>query len=378
MDTEAPPIPPPGFLTATLDKVESEVVRQMQAEQDADGPPIQRARMSNLVIYCDEPALITSILTEVPAISAAHPARVILLDVRDKRLPGGVEASVDLRTRYVHGGRQEVGSEQIYLAAGGPDASKLPSAVRGLLIGDLPTNLWWASHVPPPLAGPVLFDLAENAQQVIYDSLGWKDPHRGVSATAPWLERCERDGSDGHWRVASDLNWRRLKYWRRLISQGLDPNSAPGALQSVSEVLIEHGPHAVTQAWQLAAWLASRLGWQVQARHVELGVEITWNLVAPWGLVKLRLQRLADGPPIIQRVRIACEVCGAHGAYNLVAEGQTRLSVVPEGTDAATRTIAAKPVPLAELVGRQLTDRERDPVFNDAMTIAQSLAKGVN
>ena len=377
MDVQALEIPPPGFLTASLDKVESEIARQMTAEQDPDGPPIQRARMSNLVIYCDEPAIATSVLAEVPAIAAVHPARVILIDGRPQRLPDRLTAAVDLRTRYVHGGRQEVGSEQIYLAAGGDDVTRIPSVVRGLLIGDLPTNLWWASHVPPPLAGPLLFDLAESAQQVIYDSLGWREPHRGVSATSNWLAHCERDGSDGHWRVASDLNWRRLKLWRRLISQTLDPATAEGAIDSISEISIEHGPHAVTQAWQLAAWLASRLGWRVQARQVRLGVEISWNFIAPWGLVKLRIQRLPEGPSIIHRVRIACDRCGENGAYNLVNQDETRLSVVPEGTDAATRTIAARPVPLAELVGRQLTDRERDPVFNDVMSIAQSLAQGV-
>ena len=55
---------------------------------------------------------------------------------------------------------------------------RLPFAVRALVIGDLPTNLWWASNQPPPLAGSLLYELAENAQQIIYDSLGWPDPAR--------------------------------------------------------------------------------------------------------------------------------------------------------------------------------------------------------
>ena len=44
--------------------------------------------------------------------------------------------------------------------------------------------------------------------------------------------------------MASDLNWRRLKYWRRLLLQALEPASAPGAAETVSEVLVEHGPAA--------------------------------------------------------------------------------------------------------------------------------------
>ena len=42
---------------------------------------------------------------------------------------------------------------------------------------------------------------------------------RGVAATASWLDRIERMGAGGRWRVASDLNWRRLKYWRRLLTR---------------------------------------------------------------------------------------------------------------------------------------------------------------
>ncbi len=98
--------------------------------------------------------------------------------------------------------------------------------MRRFLIGDLPINLWWSSTVPPPMAGPILFDLAEYAQQIIYDSIGWLDPPRGVAATGVWLEQVERQDA-GRWRVASDLNWRRLKYWRRLIDAGVGRGVRP-------------------------------------------------------------------------------------------------------------------------------------------------------
>ena len=88
------------------------------------------------------------------------------------------------------------------LHAAGAAVERLPFAVRALLIGDLPTNLWWASPQPPPLAGPLLYDLAEHAQQIIYDSLGWPDPVRGVAATASWLDQIERRSraAAGGWR----------------------------------------------------------------------------------------------------------------------------------------------------------------------------------
>src|SRR5207253_5651598 len=126
-----------------------------------------------------------------------------------------VTARVTVRPLHIAGGRAHACAEQVTLHAAGPAVERLPFAVRALLIGDLPTNLWWAAPQPPPLAGPLLHDLSENAQQIMYDSIGWPDPVRGVAATASWLEQVERPDVAGRWRVASDLNWRRLKYWRR-------------------------------------------------------------------------------------------------------------------------------------------------------------------
>ena len=48
---------------------------------------------------------------------------------------------------------------------------------------------------------------------------------------ATYGAQVERTAEATRWRGASDLNWRRLKYWRRLAMQALEPASAPGAAQ---------------------------------------------------------------------------------------------------------------------------------------------------
>ena len=103
------------------------------------------------------------------------------------------------------GGRAHALVEQVTLYAAGAAVERLPFAVRALLIGDLPTNLWWTPPQPPPLAGTLLQDMSGCVQQIMYDSLGWENPVRGVAATASWLERIERgDGrSGGAWRPTS-------------------------------------------------------------------------------------------------------------------------------------------------------------------------------
>jgi glucose-6-phosphate dehydrogenase assembly protein OpcA len=374
MSTEMPTSTGDG--TVPLRDIEKELARHMDAVKDPGEGPVLRARLSNLVIYTDDDETAQAITNEVPTIVESHPARVILLVAKpgppDEEVRGFVMAWC---RRW--GLRQHICSEQVTLKCRGRTAEDLPYAVLSLLVGDLPTNVWWATSTPPAMAGAVMPSMGEQAQQVIYDSNGWRDPARGVIATAAWLQKFERGPGDNRWRVASDLNWRRLKYWRRILGQSLDPNTAPGALDSISEVQIDHGPHALIQAWELASWLASRLGWKVQTGKVQPGVEIAWQFTAKHGPVKLRIHRLPDGPTAIRHIRITCRLAGKPGALDMVADGERRIAVTPEGVDAAPRTVTIQPQPLAELVGRQVNDRERDPVFQESMKVAQVLAQSV-
>src|SRR5262249_31622691 len=161
-------------------------------------------------------------------------------------------------------------------------------------------------------------------------------------------------------------------------AQALDPAVAPGALEHVTELLVQHGPHAVVPAWELVSWLTSRLHWRAGKGRVEPGVEIAWNFQAAHGAVRVRLKRQADGPSESQHVRIASLSEGNPVAYTFVLRDELHLAVVPEGLDAAPRTITIQRPPLAELIGRQLSDRERDPVFSESMTVAQLLAQSAS
>src|SRR5205807_4643339 len=100
---------------------------------------------------------------------------------------------------------------------------------------------------------------------------------------------------------------------------------------SITEVLVEHGPHAVVQAWEMAGWLASRLGWRLRHGRVQPGAELCWDLQAAHGTPRVRICRRADGPSAIHRLRIACTLHGKPGALNLAADGEHRLAVLPEG-----------------------------------------------
>ena len=120
-----------------------------------------------------------------------------------------------------------------------------------------------------------------------------------------------------------------------------------------------------------------RLGWRVQRAQVQPGVEIAWQFTAAHGGVTQRVRRLTEGPADIRRVRIACTLEGKLGTLNLVAENGSHLTVVSEGTQAAPRTLSVPPQKFAEMIARQLSDRERDPVFRESMAVAGAMAQRV-
>ena len=283
-----------GMVTVPLNKVEVELNRQMKAAMGTSKGPLQRARMSNLIVFCEGDEQAAYVNERVHVLTELHPARIILLIAEPCQSDSDLVAEVRVSAL---GSDRRTYSEQVTLRACGHEVDRLPFAVREVLVGDLPTNLWWASHQPPPLAGSLIFDLSERVEQVVYDSLGWTDPTRGVAATANWIAKFENISTSGpaRVRVASDLNWRRLKSWRRLLSQALDPSTAPGALQTITELSVEHGPHGVTQAWQLVSWLAARLGWRVQASKVQPNVEIDWNFMSSSNVVRVAIKMLLAG-----------------------------------------------------------------------------------
>ena len=367
----APEVEDRPAVRVKLRDVERELNRQMKVLQGAG--PIQRARMSNLVIFCNDLGQSMLVTEQIPAISAVHPSRTILL-IGEPDGSKDVTAWVSVRP-IGEGAKRYTCAEMVTLYAAGHAVERLSFAVRALLIGDLPVNLWWEAPQPPPLAGSLLFDLAESSQQIIYDSIGWPDPARGVAATAGWIEQVQRAG--GRWRVASDLNWRRLKYWRRLLTQALEPGAATGAAESATEIVIEHGPHASIQAWLLASWLTQHLEWRVQAGRITPGVEMAWKFETAKGAAMVRIRRRDQGTPEVFRVRIACRIDDVPGAVVITLEESQRLSVQHEGTDTSPRTMAVPPQSPVDLVGRQLSDRERDEVFRDSMAVAGVMAQSL-
>jgi len=328
---------------------------------------VTRACMSNLIIFCGSASDAGVISQEVAHIVLQHPARVLLLVGDREHSSADLDAYVSAQC-HLSGGGKQVCSEHVMISTGANAARRLPSVTRSLLIADLPTALWWAEIEAPPLRGELFEEFAAMANQVIYDSVGWDDAPHGVVATADWVARVQAG------QTVADLAWRRLKPWRRLISQSLDPAVAPGALDAVSEVVVEHGPHALPQAWLLLGWLASRLGWRSTAGKVQPGVEVTWVFQSLHGLVRVTVRRADRGESEVQKATIMWTTGSqtTRATFAMVAPG--RLAVSHGEPATAARTLAVPTCTRAALVARQLPNLGRDVQFRDTLRLARAMA----
>lgn len=337
-----------------------------------DGDLVTRACMSNLVIFCASPEEARSLPEEIGTIVERHPARVLLL-VGDAAARG-LEASVTAVCHLAGTGGERICSEHVTLEAARGAERSLPATVRALLIGDLPSALWWASPRPPHAEGPLFDELASLTDHVIWDSAASVDPAGGLEPIRRWAA-AGGEGPPPSRILVSDLAWRRLKPWRWLIAQTLDPKREPGALESLEAVELEHGPGGVIEAWLLLGWLAARLGWSVRRAGAARGDELDLAFDTGAGSLAAHLRQISAGAAGLSRARLVWR--GPAGAGHQEA---TFARAAPDRLEArlgsgAPRILAAPPVSRATLVARQLPKRFRDPVFRESLARARAMAE---
>ncbi len=335
--------------------------------------PVFRACMSNLLIVCRTDQEAGVVMGELPEILARHPARAFVM-VADEAAGGDdIDAYVAAHCHMREGG--QVCGESVTLLGRGAAVRRLPSTVRSLMVGDLSTTLWWATPEAPALGGALYTELAAMSSQIIFDSLGWLEPVRSMAATSRLLGNGPGGpGGHGGRPLLTDVCWRRLRGWRRILSQGLDPAFAPGTLEHAAELSLEHGPHALTQAWLLVGWLACRLGWKAEAGKVAPRTELSWRLTTRAGPLRVTIHRLAEGAPEIRSLRLVPAPGRSADPVVVANLGDGRLTVKSEASGGGVRNLALPLGSRASMVARQLSDLAPDPLFHATLGVACAMA----
>jgi glucose-6-phosphate dehydrogenase assembly protein OpcA len=228
-------------------------------QQAARDGPVSRALMSNLVVVRPHATMKAHAQEEpdsaIVQVARQHPARTILLNyspVSDRTGPAA--ASVGVLTFET--GSARYGVELIAVEASCADAS-IPSIVRRLTRGDVPTTVWWAadlSRIAPTSA------MIATGRQLVYDSAMWRDVADGARAAAAIV--------NSHDRIdLADLNWRRLAPLRGALVHALATDPVPHTL-APADVHIRYRPGEASAAWLLAAWFRCRLKWKDAAAPI--------------------------------------------------------------------------------------------------------------
>ncbi|MEE9344996.1 MAG: glucose-6-phosphate dehydrogenase assembly protein OpcA [Methylococcales bacterium] len=335
-------------------------------EDISEGKTIMRACMSNLIIYCDSSDELERISPEITDIVDAHPARVLLLMGNGQPSDGKIEALITMYYQAVPAGWQ-VCAERIDVISSPDSTEYLPSVARAHLIGDLPTTLWWVSRQPPPKGGEVFVELAELANQIIYDNIGWANPVTGIALMTRWVA-AQQDTL-----IVYNLAWRRLTILRKLISQVLDPQVAPEALTSLRKITIEHGPHALALTWLLVGWLATQLEWEpVSGKRVSAS-ELYWRFKKNNIDIKVVAKRLPEGDPLIYQLLFDWSQPETEGRVCFKRLDDDRIGIVEEMSTVPARVFTAQLPHRSTLVISQLARRDRDKIFENALKASNEM-----
>ena len=345
-------------------------LRQLWANFHQDvsgGHTVMRACMSNLIIYCDTKQEADLIAGEIPHIVDIHPARVLLLIGNGQPKKGNIEAEVSIYYTELNQGWQ-VCAERIDAIVTTEAIARLPSIARTHLIGDLPITLWWASRLPPPDAGEIFFQLAELANQIIYDNMGWANPAKGVASMTRWVA-AQQDA-----KVVHNLAWRRISNWRKLISQVLDPQSTPDALHSLNLIEIEHGPHALAMTWVLVGWLASRLEWKAIDGKRLSDSELIWRFQSQQKEIKVMAKRLPNGEPLMYRLLFDWSHADCPGRICFERLDRDRIGIVESISTVPSHVFSAHIPARSALISAQLAHRTREKIFEEALKACNAMS----
>lgn len=213
--------------------------------------PVSRAVMSNLIVYCRRAAGDDVALASPPEgvpiedVARHHPARVIVLHHDPDATAHDEESAAHVGALTFGPPEARYGVEQIVIRSRCREAA-LPSIVRRLVLGDVPTTVWWTDDLSG--TGP-LGPLATMGRQLLYDSRRWRDLRAAVLALAPLL-------TDPFGPDLADVNWRRLLPVRRALVHAVGSGD-PSKRQRLTSVHIRHRAGEAALAWLFAGWLES-------------------------------------------------------------------------------------------------------------------------
>lgn len=361
-----------GISVAAIEAELNELWEGMAREKEGSHEAVMRTRVFNVVIYAPGTQASSEVGQVMGEVAVEHPSRILLLLPREDASAGSLSAMVTAQCHPGSGGRQQVCCEQIQLRAEGDAVKRLASAVRPLLVPDLPTVLWWRDE--PRLEFSLFSELEDLAVRVIVDSDRFADTGSGFRQ----LSEVVGQSTAGF----SDLAWGRMNAWRRQVAAFFNVPEYRDPLSQIHRLEIECGRSKTGQlglsaaALLTACWLSSRLKWTPhQAFEWVDDASCQTTLDGPNGKVEIAIT-VKDGQPGLQKIRM---ICGAEptSEFEVRLDSKTSSLVASarfQGTPRIGKVSQFQVRGEAYLLARELEILGRDRVYEQALGIVGKLA----
>jgi glucose-6-phosphate dehydrogenase assembly protein OpcA len=223
---------------------------------------------------------------------------LLILDTRSD-LPSDVSTWVTLRSFPIISDIMRHHFEQITVTITGGAVQYTTNIMQTILKPDLPVYLWWLNDLPDD--NSIFQRLIASSSRVIVDSSDFTHPEEHVRTLSELLQ-----ASPGS--ALSDLNWGRVTAWRELIAQFFDIAEYRPYLLNADQIAIEHAipatsanqpatnifPNAI-EALLIAAWLKTRLGWQLAETDDQNYHDATTGTYS-WHMTKRNTAKLVSQP----------------------------------------------------------------------------------
>ncbi|BEV36550.1 glucose-6-phosphate dehydrogenase assembly protein OpcA [Synechococcus sp. M16CYN] len=217
--------------TPPLDRAVIEVVAQLQGDATAED---LRGQYIN------------------PALSALMPRRLITLapTIAPKQsLETLVAAYCPLPEE---GGGTTACGDVVVLRGGYAALDDGMAILEPLMLTSMPTWVWWNGCLDE--APELMERLTSAPRRLIIDS--------AVGQPRQCLDVLRQRVEAG--QAVNDLNWLRLRSWRETLAMVFDPPHRRDALSHITQLEIDVEGYHLAQGLLLAAWIADRLGWDLQ------------------------------------------------------------------------------------------------------------------
>lgn len=364
-------------------RIEKELAAMWQQSAGTEGSEeagVVRACALNLIVYTtadEDRAQIDELLATV---NEQHPGRALVLLADDRSSAARLEAYVSSRCRLLGANKRHVCGEQVMIEAVGPSIEAAASAIAALLVPDVPVFLWWKDI---PHEDNRLFNrMARMADRVVIDSAAFDHPREDLLRLAALV------GELGKETRISDLNWGRLTSWRMLLASFWDVAEYRSQLEHVDRVTIEYDAPDVApaeiapKALLAAGWLASRLGWKVEAERASRENETARFIFdGPTRPITVEMRSMQDGQGedgMLASLAFGVATGDASFAVSLSRDGkrlETEASI--EGAQKAGRVLAYEQKTEGQRLSREFGLIARDVVYEQALAVAAQLAEAL-